>query len=222
MRTSTVAILHDNGGHGEDHYVVRTLNDNLYLDAVMDGVTGRRGWEASQTLADDLAGAPLTSPADLVAILEDVNQQLYRRGLGHFLLTTIAAALYCESVLHIIGAGDSPIVLIRPDTYQLFASRTSGFSPLGPMRAIGISKQLGTLYRAEVTLAPGDRVVLATDGVVDLVAHHELVEIIRAAASPDVAVEQLHRLLVTRHATAALGNQGRRDDWTAVVRFFSS
>jgi hypothetical protein len=48
------------------------------------------------------------------------------------------------------------------------------------------------------------------------------VEIIRAAASPDVAVEQLHRLLVTRHATAALGSQGRRDDWTAVVRFFSS
>ena len=37
MLTSTVAILHDNGGHGEDHYVIRTLNDNLYLDAVMDG-----------------------------------------------------------------------------------------------------------------------------------------------------------------------------------------
>jgi serine/threonine protein phosphatase PrpC len=193
----------------------------MYLDAVMDGVTGRRGWEASQTLADALAAAPLTSPADLLAVLEDVNQQLYRRGLGHFLLTTIAAALYCESLLRIISAGDSPVVLIRPDTYQLFASRTSGFSPLGPMRAIGISKQLGTLYRAEVTLAPGDRVVLATDGVVDLVPHPELVEIIRAAASPDVAVEQLHRLLVTRHTTAALGSQGRRDDWTAVVRFFS-
>jgi serine/threonine protein phosphatase PrpC len=214
--------LYDNSGHGEDHYVVRTLNDNMYLDAVMDGVTGRRGWEASQTLADALAAAPLTSPADLLAVLEDVNQQLYRRGLGHFLLTTIAAALYCESLLRIISAGDSPVVLIRPDTYQLFASRTSGFSPLGPMRAIGISKQLGTLYRAEVTLAPGDRVVLATDGVVDLVPHPELVEIIRAAASPDVAVEQLHRLLVTRHTTAALGSQGRRDDWTAVVRFFSS
>jgi serine/threonine protein phosphatase PrpC len=213
--------LYDNSGHGEDHYVVRALNDNMYLDAVMDGVTGRRGWEASQTLADALAAAPLTSPADLLAVLEDVNQQLYRRGLGHFLLTTIAAALYCESLLRIISAGDSPVVLIRPDTYQLFASRTSGFSPLGPMRAIGISKQLGTLYRAEVTLAPGDRVVLATDGVVDLVPHPELVEIIRAAASPDVAVEQLHRLLVTRHTTAALGSQGRRDDWTAVVRFFS-
>src|SRR5262249_10897614 len=222
MLTSTVAILHDNEGHGEDHYVVRTLNDNLYLDAVMDGVTGRRGWEASQTLADALAVAPLTSLADLVAVLEDVNQQLYRRGLGHFLLTTIAAALYCESVLHIIGAGDSPVVLIQPDTHQLFASRTSGFSPIGPMRAIGISKQLGTLYPAEVSPTPGDRVVLATDGSMDLIPQHELVEIVRAAASPDVAVEQLHRLLVTRHAAAPLGSQGRRDDWTIIVRFFSS
>src|SRR5262245_29781797 len=167
MRTSTVAILHDNDGHGEDNYVVRTLNDNLCLDAVMDGVTGRRGWEASQTLADALAVAPIASSADLLAVLEDVNQQLYRRGLGHFLLTTVSAALYCDSTLHIVGAGDSPLVLIRPDTYQLFASRTSGFSPIGPMRAIGISKQLGTLYRAEVTLAPGDRIVLATDGLSD-------------------------------------------------------
>src|SRR5262245_50308801 len=214
MLTSTAAILHDNAGHGEDHYVVRTLNDNIYLDAVMDGVTGRRGWEGSQTLADALAVAPLTSLADLLAVLEDVNQELYRRGLGHFLLTTIAAALYYESVLHIVGAGDSPVVLIQPDTYQLFASHTSGFSSLGPMRAIGISKQLGTLYRTEVTLAPGDRIVLATDGIADFVPRHELVEVVRAAASSDVAVEQLHRLLVTRHAAASLGGQGRRDDWT--------
>jgi serine/threonine protein phosphatase PrpC len=222
MLTSTVALLHDNDGHGEDYYVVRALNDNLYLDAVMDGVTGRRGWEASQTLADALAAAPLTSPADVLAVLEDVNQQLYRRGLGHFLLTTIAAALYCENVLHIVGAGDSPVVLIRPDTYQVFVSHTSGLAPLGPMRAIGISKQLGTLYRAEVTLAPGDRVVLATDGIADLIPRHELVEVVRAAASPDAAVEQLHRLLVTRHAAAPMGTQGRRDDWTIIVRFFSS
>jgi serine/threonine protein phosphatase PrpC len=187
----------------------------------MDGVTGRRGWEASETLAEALTVAPVTSPADLLAVLEDVNQQLYRRGLGQFLLTTIAAALYCEDTLHIVGAGDSVLMLIRPDTFQLFASRTSGFSPLGPMRAIGISKQLGTLYRAEVTLTPGDRIVLTTDGITDLVPRTELVEVVRAATSPDEAVQQLHHLLTARHAAAPLGSQGHRDDWTAIVRFFS-
>jgi serine/threonine protein phosphatase PrpC len=200
--------------------VVRALNDNSYLDAVMDGVTGRRGWEASETLADALTAATVSSLADLLAVLDEVNQQLYRRGLGQFLLTTIVAALYCERTLHIVGAGDSALVLIRPDTYELFASRTSGFSPLGPMRAIGVSKQLGTLYRAEVTLAPDDRIVLATDGITDLVPRTELVELIRAAASPDEAVQQLHHLLTTRHTAAPLGSQGRRDDWTAIVRFF--
>jgi len=47
------------------------------------------------------------------------------------------------------------------------------------------------------------------------------VEIVRAAASPDATVEQLHRLLVARHTAAPLGSQGRRDDWTTIVRFFS-
>src|SRR3989442_9775943 len=46
------------------------------------GVTGRRGWEASQIMAEALAAAPLTSPADLKAVLEDVNDRLYRRGWG--------------------------------------------------------------------------------------------------------------------------------------------
>src|SRR5215813_6056142 len=181
MLTTTVAILHDNTSHGEDHYVVRTLDDNAFLDAVMDGVTGRRGWEASQTLAEALTAAPLTSPADLLAVLEDVNDQLYRRGWGHFLLTTVAAALCLDNTLYTVGAGDSPIVLIRSETSQLLSSRASGFSPLGPARAIGISQHLGNLHRTEVTLVPGDRVVLATDGVMEIIPRDELVALVRGA-----------------------------------------
>jgi serine/threonine protein phosphatase PrpC len=221
MITSTVAILHDNTGHGEDQYVVRTLDNNAFLDAVMDGVTGRRGWEASQIMAEALAAAPLTSPADLMAVLEDVNDQLYRRGWGRFLLTTLAAALFLDGTLYTMGAGDSPIVLIRSETSQLLSSRTSGFSPLGPARAIGVSQQLGNLHRTEVTIEPGDRVVLATDGVMDTVPRDELVEIVRGVASPDATVQQLHTLLTTRQAQAQARGETRRDDWTAIVRFFS-
>src|SRR5262245_63062626 len=106
MLTTTVAVLHDNTGHGEDQYVVRALDNNAFLDAVMDGVTGRRGWEASQTLAEALTAAPLTSPAGLTAVLEDVNDRLYRRGWGRFLLTTIAAAFFRDDTLYTMGAGD--------------------------------------------------------------------------------------------------------------------
>ncbi len=222
MITSTVAILHDNNGHGEDQYVVRALDNNAFLDAVMDGVTGRRGWEASQTLAEALTAAPLTSPADLTAVLEDVNDRLYRRGWGRFLLTTIAAALFRNETLYTMGAGDSPIVLIRSETWQLLSSRTSGYSPLGPPRAIGISQHLGHLHHTETTIEPGDRVVLATDGVMDAIPRDELVPLVRGAASPDAAVQQLQALLVDLHGEGRARSETRRDDWTAIVRFFSA
>src|SRR5262249_37873308 len=162
MLTTTVAVLHDNAGHGEDQYVVRTLDNNAFLDAVMDGVTGRRGWEASQTAAEALTAAPLSAPTDLLAVLEDVNDQLYRRGWGRFLLTTIAVALCREGTLYTMGAGDSPIVLIRSETSQLLSSHMSGFSPLAPPRAIGVSQQLDHLHRSEGSIAPGHCVVLAS------------------------------------------------------------
>src|SRR5262245_8796710 len=222
MLTTTVAILHDNTSHGEDQYVVRTLDNNAFLDAVMDGVTGRRGWEASQTVAEALTAAPLSAPADLLAVLEDVNDQLYRRGWGRFLLTTIAAALCRDGRLYTIGAGDSPIVLIRSETSQLLSSHISGFSPLGPPRAIGVSQQLGNLHRTEMTIEPGDCVVLATDGVMEMVSRPELVDLVRHAGSPDAAVQQLHTLLTARQAQAQERGETRRDDWTAIVRFFSS
>src|SRR5262249_21889554 len=222
MLTTTVAILHDNTSHGEDQYVVRTLDNNAFLDAVMDGVTGRRGWEASQTVAEALTAAPLSSPADLLAVLEDVNDQLYRRGWGRFLLTTIAAALCLKGTLYTMGAGDSPIVLIRAETSQLLSSHISGFSPLGPPRAIGVSQPLGHLHRTEVALAPGHCAVLAARGGMELVLRSELVDLVRSAVSPDAAVQQLHTLLNTRQAEAQARGETRRDDWTAIVRFFSA
>lgn len=222
MLTTTVAVLYDNAGHGEDQYVVRTLDNNAFLDAVMDGVTGRRGWDASQTVAEALKAAPLTSPADLLAVLEDVNDQLYRRGWGRFLLTTIAAALCFDDTLYTVGAGDSFVLLIRSETWQFLTSRISGFSPLAPPRALGVSQHLGNLYRHEMTLAPGDRVVLATDGVMEIVPRPELVDLVRGAVSPEAAVQQLHTLLTTRYGEAQARGETRRDDWTAIVRFVSA
>lgn len=222
MLISTVAVLSDNTGHGEDSYVVRALDHAASLDAVMDGVTGRRGWEASQILAEALNVAALHSTEDLLAVLADVNQQLYRRGWGRFLLTTISAALCVEERLSIVGAGDSPVLFIRPETSQLLVSHTSGFSPLMPMRAIGSRDSLGTLYRAEVSIAPGDRLLLATDGVTDTLSRLELEDLIRQATSPEQAVQQLQRALQARSSAARASGTSRRDDETAIVRFFEA
>jgi serine/threonine protein phosphatase PrpC len=215
---STVATLHDNAAHGEDNYLARALGDNAVLDAVMDGVTRRRGGQASQAVVDALAAAPLTSADDVVAVLQDVNEQLYEIGAGRFLLTTVSAGLYLNGKLSIIGVGDSPIFLIRSDSYQQLSSR---------LRAVfvGGSQQLVNLYRAEVAIEPGDRLVLATDGITDNVTSRELAEIVRSAASPAAAVARLSALIMNRRVEgwlpAPLEGGFRDDDRTAIVRFFS-
>lgn len=224
MLTSTVAILHDNAVHGEDAYLVRTLDRHMVLDAVMDGVTGRQGREASQAVREALATASLTSPDDVVAVLEDVNGRLYRRSWGPLWLTTVSVALCLHDTLYVMGAGDSPVLLIRSNRVQPLLDRPHGVGSAGVMSVMGASQTLRRLCRVEVPLMPGDRVVLATDGVTDNIAPSEVAEMVCRAASPDTAIACLRACLATRQAveglTAPLQEPFRSDDRTAIVRFF--
>ncbi len=226
MLTSTVAILHDNRAHGEDNYLVRQLNSHATLDAVMDGVTGRGGREASQDVVDALSTAPPASPEAVVAVLEEVNQRFYQISLGRFLLTTASVALCLGHQLHVVSVGDSPVWLIRPDTVELLSSGVRGFVHAGITRALGMQKTLRQLSRTEVEIVPGDRLVLATDGITDNVTHDELVGMVRRATSPDGAVEQIQVLIASRRAKRVLpdqlGSHFRNDDQTAILRFFSA
>ncbi|ETW94822.1 MAG: hypothetical protein ETSY1_33215 [Candidatus Entotheonella factor] len=226
MLTSTVAILHDNAAHGEDNYLVRSLDDHVTLDAVMDGVTGRGGREASQEVVNALSGAMLASPEDVVAVLQEINERFYRISLGRFLLTTASVGLCLRDQLHVVSAGDSPVWLIRPDSVQLLSSDARGFVHAGIMRALGMQKTLRQLHRAHVEIVPGDRLVVATDGITDNLTHDELVDMVRGASSPDEAVEQMQALIASRRAKGTLpeqlGGRFRNDDQTAIFRFFSA
>jgi serine/threonine protein phosphatase PrpC len=226
MLTSTVAMLYDNSIHGDDRYFSRELGDHVLLDAVMDGVTGRRGADASQAVVDALERAAPTSPDDVVAVLEEVNDDLYFEGWGRFLMTTVSIALVVDKQLFVIGAGDSPVILMRPDTVDVLAGHASGFVRAGLTKVVGARERLSGLYRAEVTLAPGDRLVLATDGITDCVTRNELVEITRGAATPADAAAQVEAILATRYKDERLpdelGGRFRRDDRTAIFRFFSA
>src|SRR5262245_5938361 len=222
MLTSTVATLHDNSSHGDDSYLVRSLGDTAFVDAVMDGMTGRQGQDASRMVQEALATAMLTSPEDVVATLEAVNQQLYQRGWGRFWLTTVSAALFLDNTLHVVGVGDSPILLIRADSCQLLCHRVGGGMHTGVARAVGASKQLLHLSRTAVPVEPGDRLLLATDGVTDTVTNSELTAILQQAASSNEAAERINTVLTARQQHAHLSGNFRRDDWTAIIRFFSS
>lgn len=224
MLTSTVAILHDNTAHGEDHYLVRQLRPCASLDAVMDGVTGRGGREASQEVGRALAAASCTSPEVVVTVLEAVNRQLYQVSLGRFLLTTASIALCLDGVLHVVSAGDSPVLLVRSRTVHFLSSHERKFVRAGTTGALGMRKTLRHLSRTTVDLAPDDRLLLLTDGITDNVTHDELGDIVQCALSPDQAIEQIQTLITSRQTQGILpeplGGRFHNDDRTAIVRFF--
>ena len=224
MLASTVATFLDNSIHREDALLIRDLGGDNFLDAVMDGVTGHGGEEASQSVLEALNTASLKSPEDVVEVLDEVNQDFYQVGGGRFLLTTVSAALYLDCRLYVISAGDSPVFLIDADSHQQLTGRVGGFLHVGVAKAIGASEGLNNLSRFETVVEPGTRLVLATDGVTDNITTQELAEAVRGAASPEEAAEEVNRSVAARVEEGVvppqLGRRFRHDDRTAVFRFF--
>ena len=224
MFSSTVATFQDNSSHGEDNFLLRDLGDNSFMDAVMDGVTGHGGEEASQSVVDALAAVTINGPDDIVAALEAVNQEFFEVGGGRFLLTTVSIILYQDDKLHVISAGDSPVFHIIGDSTRQITGRMGGFLHVGVAKAIGAMETLTNLARTELPIEPGTRLVLATDGVTDNMLVGELADIVRGSSSPDVAANNVNGMVESRLGEGGmpeqLGRRFRHDDRTAIFRFF--
>ena len=226
MISSTVATIQDNSIHGEDTFLIRDLGNHAFLDAVMDGVTNHGGEEASRSVKEALSAIPVTSPEDVVAALEDVNEEFYQVGGGRFLLTTVSVSLYLGNRLYVIGAGDSPIFLVKPGSYDQICGHIGGFLHVGVARTVGAGPSLSNLTRFETDIEPGDRLVLATDGLSDNILIQDLTDIVRRAKSPEDAAHQtdstVESFLQPGRMPEELGRRFRRDDRTGIFRFFGT
>jgi len=224
MLSSTVATFQDNSSHGEDNFLLRDLGNNSFMDAVMDGVTGHGGEEASQSVVNALTAATINSPEDIITALEAVNQEFFEVGGGRFLLTTVSIVLYQDDKLHVISAGDSPVFHIVGGSTRQLSGRMGGFLHVGVAKAIGANESLTNLARTELEVEPGTRLVLATDGVTDNMLVEELSDIVRASSSPDDAAEKINGFVESRLGEGGmpeqLGRRFRHDDRTAIFRFF--
>ena len=221
--SSVVATLFDNATHGEDAYLIRDLGGGHFLDAVMDGVTGHGGEEASRSVSEALESVSISSPEDVITALEEQNADFFQVGGGRFLLTTVSVALYMGGPLYIISAGDSPIFHIRGEEYRQLSGRIGGILRMGTAKAIGAGQSL-TLHRDEVTLAEGDRLVTASDGVTDNVNPAELADFVRNSADPESASATVKAAIDDRLERGItpelLGGRFRHDDQTGIFRFF--
>ena len=224
MAASTFSTLQDNSAHGEDNLLTRDLGNGDFLDVVMDGVTGHGGAEASRELGEALAESKADSIEDIAATINDVNEEFFGVGAGRFLLTTVSVALYRGGRLYVAAAGDSPVVLVTPDSHDRLCGRLGGFLHVGVARAVGAAASLGAMARRDIDIQPGARVVLATDGVTDNMDITELADIVRSSATPEEATGRIEEIIAGRlvegRVPEKLGVRFRYDDRTAIVRFF--
>jgi len=216
------AVFQDNSYHGEDTYVSRELNRHIAIDAVFDGATGRGGADASGYAAKTLQEATVDTVDGLTALLDLANQRLFQRGRGRFFLTTASVMLKTGSTLHVLNVGDSPVFLIRGHDIMPLTGTAQGATFLGIANALGRHERL-SYKAASISLEAQDRLVLATDGLIENIAPSELIAVVAAAASPEQAVASLQQLLGEKKQ----GNKGRvdessgfrRDDATAIIRY---
>ena len=224
MVASTFSTLTDNSAHGEDGMLTRDLGNGDFLDVVMDGVTGHGGADASRELGEALASCSADTIDEVASTINEVNEDFFGVGGGRFLLTTVSAALYRGGRLYVTAAGDSPIVLVTPDSHERLCGRTGGFMHVGVAKAVGAAANLAQMTQRDLEIPPGTRLVLATDGVTDNMDIGELAEIVRTSASPKEATDRIEEIisgrLVEGRVPEKLGVRFRYDDRTAIIRFF--
>ena len=225
MLASTVTTMQDNSAHGEDSFLSKNLENGEFLDVVMDGVTGHGGEQASTELREALDSEELNNSEDIVNLLTEMNADFYSVGSGRFLLTTVSAVLGRGDKLQIISAGDSPVFLINKDGHRKLSGHAGGFLHVGVARAIGASEHLGEPAHVEITPSPGDRLLLATDGITDNMSIEELAEVIRNATTPEQASETIEETIKDRlqegRVPETIGVRFRYDDRTGIIRFFA-
>jgi len=175
---------------------------NLFL--VADGMGGHQAGDyASRFIAENLvAHFKMANDTGTVAVLKDgiekVNQLLYQEskkkpelnGMG----TTLVAAVVEDSTMYVANVGDSRLYLIRNQLKQITRdhSYVEELVSLGQLergskdyrekkniitRAVGTEDKLEIDF-FEVSLEPGDYILLCSDGLSNMLEDAEIEEII--------------------------------------------
>ncbi len=237
LRLVEVAKQTDTGRvreHNEDR-----LYANPPLLVVADGMGGAKAGEvAAQMTIDRLADTgPAPSPSLVLQAISDANHEIRElsandsdhAGMG----TTVTAVLVGERVARVMHVGDSRAYVIRggqirqvTDDHSLVAEmvRQGTLTPeeaeRHPSRNI-ITRVLGAEHNVavdevELTLEPGDIVLVCSDGLSTMIGADDMVAIVTSAPSLRSAADALVRAALdaggTDNVTVILG---RIDDIAA-------
>jgi protein phosphatase len=218
--------------------LVRQLNEDSYLVrpglyAVCDGMGGARAGEiASEMACRGLADVdPLNADAAaLLARVREVNRLIADRSMRESKLqgmgTTATVAMAAgEAALVLVHVGDSRAYLLHEGVLRQLTDdhswvgemiRRGELTPaeaaVHPHRSV-ITKVLGTEFEvepdvAEIPVAPGDRLLLCSDGLSGMLPDAAIEDIMRTQEGPQSVAESLV------HAAVAAGGE---DNVTVIV-----
>ncbi len=219
----------------EDKYIM-DLQQKLFV--ICDGMGGHKGGKIASAMAAQVIERQYTSNDEqdrsvaLNAAIIAANQKIWQVGSDNpeyqEMGTTATAAVIAGERLIVAHVGDSSLFLLRDGQICKITTdhtlarqmvmdglldedevRTCSYNHI-LTRAVGVQENIEIDNYTEI-IQPGDQIILCSDGLTDMLAEEEMLEIMnenKAAADP----EQLARALVD----AAL-NKGGYDNITIIV-----
>ena len=205
-------------GAATDIGQVREGNEDSYLVveplyAVADGMGGHRGGEVASSLAlETVQGMFERREGSLAEQVAEANRAVFDRsqsdrkvsGMG----TTLTAAQVDGNRVHLVHVGDSRAYLLRGgELTQITEDHTlvhrmvmegeisEEEAETHPHRSI-LTRALGVdqniqVDEGDLEVAPGDRLLLCTDGLTGMVPEGEIREILLESLDPQEAVDKL-------------------------------
>ena len=201
--------VHSAPGHerrvNEDAALFRVYRDDTVLAVVADGVgSARAGGEAARRAVDMLADCfaartPAWSPRRALAeFTSRINRQLLRESQARYeqpeLVTTLAAVVIAGSRAYLACLGDSPVYLCRAGRLALISELHLSTLPgqEGALtQALGLTTEASPFFH-ELDLAPGDTLLLCTDGVAVPLGEERLAQLLARSAAARAIVSTAH------------------------------
>jgi protein phosphatase len=226
-------------GAATDIGQVREGNEDSYLIveplyAVADGMGGHRGGEVASSLAlETVQGMFERREGSLAEQVAEANRAVFDRsqsdrkvsGMG----TTLTAAQLDGNRVHLVHVGDSRAYLLRGgELTQITEDHTlvhrmvvegeiseeeAETHPHRSIvtRAIGVDRNIQVDER-DLEVAPGDRLLLCTDGLTGMISEAQIREILLETPDPQEAVDELVK---------GANRAGGIDNITAVILDFA-
>jgi len=212
------------GGHAAgdqaSRIAVKTITDTLSIyDLANEPADAEEGTDAMSV--EELIRFSLQEANEQILLASLSNQHL--QGMG----TTAIVAMEYRNQLYIGHIGDSRTYLVRDQQIQQLTEDHSVVQQLVKAGAISLEEAQVHPYKNVITrclgmqasvepdvmaldLLPGDRVLMCSDGLTNMVTNDQILEVVLAAADPHPACETL---------IAMANEQGGTDNITVVLLY---